>query len=123
MGHPAALKGGMDLARLQNQSRRFVALDLPAVVAKTDAIDWAKSPDMLINMAYQPDTDKSWHLVTTNYAIVPLDPKDRTRGEEVMKLFNFALTTGRAIAAAENYAVLPSKIEGTVRAMWHKIAS
>jgi phosphate transport system substrate-binding protein len=121
MGHPVAVKYKMPLVRLLNESGQFISLDTKGVAAKVDAIDWAKSPDLLLNMAEHPDTDQSWPLVTTNYAILPYDPKDPARNREVLRLFDFALTKGRDIAAAENYVVLPKQAEGAVRALWTKL--
>ncbi|MBO1073899.1 phosphate ABC transporter substrate-binding protein PstS [Roseomonas marmotae] len=102
--------------QLRNKAGQFVTPTPESFQAAAANADWSV-PDFAATVV---DThgEQSWPIVTPTFILVPTDPRDATRAQNVMKFFDWAYKNGDQIAASLDYVPLPEAVENAVRAAW-----
>jgi phosphate transport system substrate-binding protein len=103
--------------QLRNKDGQFVVPTLAAFTAAAENGDWKNAPNFAVNLI---DTQgaTSWPIVSATFILLPKDPKDTTRSNNVMKFFDWAYTHGGDIASGLEYIPLPKAVQDAVRAAW-----
>ena len=82
--------------------------------------DWKGAKNYAVDIIDQPGAT-SWPIVSTTFILLPKDPKDATRGANVIKFFDWAYKSGSAIATSLDYIPLPEAVQNAVRASWAEV--
>lgn len=101
---------------LQNQSGAFVAPSMASFEAAAVNGNWASAKNYAVNLLNQPGAN-SWPIVSATFILLPKDGNAR-RAEMVMKFFDWAFSSGDAIAKSLEYIPLPQAVKNSVRADW-----
>ncbi len=112
-----ASANNLTTTELQNKAGKFVAPTVPAFQAAAAAADWAHAKDFAASMI-NTASDAAWPIVSATYILLPKDPKDAAKSEEIMKFFNWAYTDGDKTAEDLHYIPLPADVKERVRAAW-----
>ncbi len=102
--------------QLRNKAGNFVSPTTEAFQAAAANADWS-TPNFAANLI---DTHgaASWPVVTPTFILLPKNPQDATRAQNVMRFFDWAYRNGDAIATELDYVPLPESVENAIRAAW-----
>jgi phosphate transport system substrate-binding protein len=111
-----ATENHLNIARLRNKSGAFVAPTAESFAAAAAAADWS-APDFAVSLV---DTigAANWPIMTTTFILLPKNPADATRSQDVMKFFDWAFRDGDPEAERLGYVVLPPAVRESVRRKW-----
>jgi phosphate transport system substrate-binding protein len=112
-----ATQNKLTTVEIKNKDGKFVAPTLASFQAAAANGDWANAKHFAVSLIDQPGAE-SWPIVSTTFIELPKDPKDETRGGNVMKFFDWAYKNGDAIAANLEYVPLPAAVKDAVRKAW-----
>jgi phosphate transport system substrate-binding protein len=105
------------MPRLQNKSGKFVSPEGGAFRAAAEAADWAGAQHFAASMI-NSGVEDAWPMVSATYILVPLQPRESSRSEEVMKFFDWAFRRGDEIANTLHYVALPEAVKNKIRVTW-----
>jgi phosphate transport system substrate-binding protein len=103
---PLAQANKMTTTLLVNKAGKPVAPGTASLTAAVGAIDWSKSPDMVIDLGNLPG-DGSWPIVSVTYALFPKNPPKKPKGAAVKAFFKHILTNGGDAAQKLGFVVPP----------------
>ncbi len=112
-----ASQNKLTTTQLQNKDGQFVT---PTIAAFTDAAangDWKNAKNFAVSLIDQPGAT-SWPIVSATFILLPLDPRDKARSDNVLKFFDWAYKDGDKIATGLDYIPLPQAVKDTVRKTW-----
>ena len=113
MSFGEAAKARVTTVAMMNKAGQTVDATAAALAAATEQADWAKSPDLVVNLLDLPG-ERSWPIVIATYALLPREPKKNA--EALQSLFRFIID--EPTAATQNFAApMPAAVRIAVRAM------
>lgn len=113
-----ATQNNLVTTQLRNKARKFVKPTPDSFAAAAANGDWTRAQDYAVNLIDQPGDD-SWPIVSTTFIELPKDPRDPSRGLNVIKFFDWAYKNGDPIATQLEYIPLPDAVKNSVRNRWH----
>jgi phosphate transport system substrate-binding protein len=103
--------------QIRNKAGNYVAPGMEAFSAAAASGDWASAKNFAVDLIDQPGA-KSWPIVSATFILLPKDPKDKTRSDNVVKFFDWAYKNGDQIATSLEYVTLPAAVKDAARAAW-----
>lgn len=102
--------------QLRNKAGQFVSPTTESFQAAAANADWTV-PDFAASLV---DTHgaTSWPIVTPTFILLPRNPADAAKAQNVMRFFDWAYRDGDATATGLDYVPLPPAVEDAVRAAW-----
>ena len=102
--------------QIKNKAGNFVKPEHATFVAAASSADW-NVPGFAANII---DTagPQSWPIVSPTFILLPKNPSDAARSANVRKFFDWAFTSGDALAQELEYIPLPAATKAAVRAAW-----
>ena len=104
--------------QLRNRAGQFVSPSSEAFIAAASNADWTVANFAANLIDTQGAT--SWPIVTPTFILLPKNPTDATKAQNVMKFFDWAYRNGSAIATELDYVPLPAAVQDSIRAAWAK---
>jgi phosphate transport system substrate-binding protein len=112
-----AASNNLTTTQLQNKAGNFVKPTGAAFMAAAASADWKNAKDFNASMNNTSGAD-AWPIVTTTFILLPKDPKDAAKSEEIMKFFAWAYADGDKAAEDLHYIPLPKEVKASVEAAW-----
>lgn len=111
-----ASRNNLVSTQLKNKAGHFVKPTMEAFIAAASNADWSV-PGFAANIIDQGG-DASWPIVAPTFILLPTNPTDAARNENVRKFFDWAYANGDALARELEYIPLPEATKTAVRAAW-----
>jgi phosphate transport system substrate-binding protein len=111
-----AHSNGLVTTQLRNKAGQFVSPTTESFQAAAANADWSVK-DFAASVV-DTQGEKSWPIVTPTFILLPRNPQDAAKAQNVMKFFDWAYRSGDAIASSLDYIPLPEAVENAVRAAW-----
>ncbi len=108
----------MTYTLLKNSAGNFVAPDDANFKAAAAGADWAKSFYQILTE--QPGKD-SWPLTGATFILMYKTQDKPASASAALKFFDWAFTSGDAMAAELEYVALPAAVKDLVRKQWGEI--
>ena len=105
--------------QLRNKAGQFVSPTTEAFEAAASNADWS-APNFAANLV-DTQGEKSWPIVSPTFILLPKNPQDAAREQNVMKFFDWAYRQGDSLATQLDYIPLPESVEEQVRQKWAQI--
>ncbi len=102
--------------RRPNKAENSSPRPVPAFQAAALRPDWKNAKNFAASIQHLRET--AWPIVSATYILLPKDPKDAAKSEEIMKFFDWAYTDGDKTAEDLHYIPLPKDVKDRVRAAW-----
>lgn len=117
--HAYAAQNKLVTTQLRNKAGNFVTPSAEAFQAAAANADWS-TKNFAANLV---DTQgaTSWPIVSPTFILLPRNPQDAVRTQNVMKFFDWAYRDGDALATQLDYIPLPENVENAIRAAWGEI--
>jgi phosphate transport system substrate-binding protein len=115
-------KNHMNFLQLQNADGKFVSPDDKSFAAAAASADWFSVPGMGISMVNAQGA-QSWPISTASFILMYKNPADKAQSAEVLKFFDWAFKSGKAMAAELDYVPLPDTLTAEIRSkVWSQIS-
>jgi phosphate transport system substrate-binding protein len=108
----------MTYTLLRNQAGTFVAPDDANFKAAAAGADWSKTFYQILTE--QPGKD-AWPLTGATFILMYKTPEKAASAASALKFFDWAFTSGDAMAAELEYVALPGSVKDLVRKQWGEI--
>jgi phosphate transport system substrate-binding protein len=113
-----ATQNNLVTTQIRNKAGQFVSPTAETFLAAASAADWTV-PDFAANLV-DMNGAQSWPIVSPTFILLPKNPQDAARAQNVMKFFDWSFKNGSAIAKELEYIPLPAAVQDAVRAAWAK---
>ena len=114
-------KNNMTFLQLQNADGKFVSPDDLTFAAAAAGADWFSVPGMGVSMVNAKGAT-SWPISTASFILMYKEPSDKAASQEVIKFFDWAFKSGKAMAAELDYVALPDALTAQIRQkVWSQI--
>lgn len=117
--HAYAAQNKLVTTQLRNKAGNFVNPTTESFEAAAANADWS-TPNFAANLV-NTQGEKSWPIVSPTFILLPKNPQDATRAQNVMKFFDWAYRDGDALARELDYIPLPQSVEDAIRASWSAV--
>jgi phosphate transport system substrate-binding protein len=114
-----AVQNKMTFTKMQNKDGKTVSPTSDAFQAAAASADWNSVPGYGVILANQPGAT-SWPMTAATFILIPKQPQDAAAATEALKFFAWAFAKGGKMAEELDYVPMPSKVVGTIEAMWAK---
>ncbi|PWC28062.1 phosphate ABC transporter substrate-binding protein PstS [Teichococcus aestuarii] len=114
--HAYAAQNKLVTTQLRNKAGNFVQAEPEAFQAAAANADWS-TPNFAASLI-DTQGDKSWPIVSPTFILLPKNPQDANRAQNVMKFFDWAFKNGDQMAVQLDYIPLPETVENAIRAAW-----
>jgi phosphate transport system substrate-binding protein len=114
-----ALQNKMTYTKMINKDGKTVSPTSDAFQAAAANADWNSVPGYGVILANQPGPT-SWPMTAATFILIPKQPQDPAAAAEALKFFAWAYAKGAKMAEELDYVPMPSKVVGTIEAMWAK---
>lgn len=104
-------------ASVRNRDGRYATPQPAAVRAAVENTGWERAPEQPVSLVDRPGP-ATWPLTGISYILLERDPRNPQRTERVKRFFEWALTRGRPIAEAQQYANVPLEVVERIRHSW-----
>ena len=108
----------MTYTQLKNQAGNFVSPDDANFKAAAAGAEWSKTFYQILTE--QPGKD-SWPLTGATFILMYKSPDKIASAGSALKFFDWAFTSGDAMAAELEYVALPPAVKDLVRKQWGEI--
>ena len=105
--------------QMLNRAGQYVQPD-DSTFAAAGNINWAQFPGFSVTITNMP-TKNAWPISAATFILVPKNPTDKAKSQEVIKFFDWAMTNGNVQATSLDYVPLPAAAKAAVRNEWKKI--
>ena len=102
--------------QLRNKDGQFVRPSHESFIAAASNADWS-APGFAANLIDQPGA-QSWPVVSPTFILLPTNPTDAARNQNVRRFFDWAYANGDAAARELEYIPLPEAVKTAVRGAW-----
>ncbi len=102
--------------QLRNKAGNFVKPTMENFRAAATNADWSV-PGFAASIIDQQGAE-SWPIVAPTFILLPTNPTDRTRSENVRRFFDWAFANGDALASELEYIPLPAAVKDAIRGAW-----
>ncbi|MGN6589557.1 MAG: phosphate ABC transporter substrate-binding protein PstS [Sphingomicrobium sp.] len=99
----------MAYALLQNAAGNFVAPSAASFGAAASTADWAQAKDFNLVMTNAPGAN-AYPLAASTFILLPKQPKDKAKSDQVVAFFKYALEKGQPRANKLDYVPLPNDL-------------
>lgn len=103
-----AVEAKLPMARLENQSGKYVLPSVESFSASAANADWDTAPGFYMLLTEQPG-DESWPITGVTYILFRKD-SDQDKKDALFKYFNWCFATGATTARRLNYVPLPENV-------------
>lgn len=114
-----AKKNAMTSASMVNKDGKTVAPSAPAFAAAAEKADWTV-PGMGASLTNAAG-EKSWPIAGTAFVLMHAKQDNAANAAQVLKFFDWGLTSGQATANELEYIPLPASVVALVKNEWKKI--
>ena len=114
-----ALQNKLVFTKMQNKDGKVVSPTSEAFQAAAANADWSSVPGYGVILANQPGA-ASWPMTAATFILIPKQPQDAAAASEALKFFSWAYAKGGKMAEELDYVPMPSKVVGSIQAMWAK---
>jgi phosphate transport system substrate-binding protein len=114
-----ALENKMIFTKMTNKDGKTVSPTSEAFQAAAANADWSSVPGFGVILANQAGAT-SWPMTAATFILIPKQPQDPAAATEALKFFAWAYAKGGKAAEELDYVPMPSKVVGTIQAMWAK---
>jgi len=101
-----AKKNNLTYTQLQNAAGKFIIPEANAFSAAAASLEWYKYPGMATFITNTPGVT-SWPITGATFVILYKNGSDKTKSDEALKFFEYALKDGRDAASSLDYATIP----------------
>lgn len=115
-----AKQNKMSHAGMVNKAGKLVQPDAKTFAAAAAGADWSKAPGFGISLNNQA-ADGAWPITSATFILMYRKPEKPAQSAEVLKFFNWALTSGQDLALELDYVPLPKETVALVQAAWQEI--
>jgi len=116
-----AKKNNIPVLALQNKDGKYVMPDDLTFAAAAANANWSSVPGMGISLVSQPGAD-AYPVVTASFILMYKDPANKGESAEVLKFFDWAFKSGKALATDLDYVPLPDKLTNEIRQnVWSQV--
>ena len=112
-----AKQNTLTVAQLRNRDGRFVAPTGAGFQAAAAAADWAATPGMAVVLTDQPGAE-SWPIAGASFVLMHRRQQKPDVARSALGFFDWAFTSGEAMATELDYVPMPSAAADQVRASW-----
>ncbi|MCQ4162433.1 phosphate ABC transporter substrate-binding protein PstS [Roseomonas sp. GC11] len=105
--------------QLRNKAGNYVTPTPEAFQAAAANADWS-APNFAASLV-DTQGEKSWPIVSPTFILLPKNPQDATRAQNVLKFFDWAFSHGDQVATQLDYIPLPEAVENAIRAAWAQV--
>ena len=106
---------------LQNRDGQYVLPDDETFAAAAAGADWFSVPGMALSIVNQPGA-KSYPVTTASFILMYKQPGNKAESAEVLKFFDWAFKSGKAMATDLDYVPLPDALTAQIRQkVWSQI--
>jgi phosphate transport system substrate-binding protein len=102
--------------QLRNKAGNFVKPTMDNFRAAATNADWSV-PGFAASIIDQQGAN-SWPIVSPTFILLPTNPTDRTRSQNVRRFFDWAFTNGDTLASELEYIPLPAAVKDAIRGAW-----
>ncbi|HZC57104.1 MAG TPA: phosphate ABC transporter substrate-binding protein PstS [Xanthobacteraceae bacterium] len=114
-----ALQNKLTFMKMINKDGKTVTPTSEAFQAAAANADWNSVPGFGVILANQSGA-ASWPMTAATFILIPKAPQDPAAATEALKFFAWAYAKGSKMAEELDYVPMPSKVVGTIEAMWAK---
>ena len=115
-----AKQNKMSHAGMVNKAGKLVQPDAKTFAAAAAGADWSKAPGFGISLNNQA-AEGAWPITSATFILMYRKPEKPAQSAEVLKFFNWALTSGQDLALELDYVPLPKETVALVQAAWQEI--
>ena len=115
-----AFQNKIPYALLKNQAGKFVSPSIESFQAAAANADWTKAPKGFSLMLNNQPGEASWPIVGATYIMVYKDYADASKGQAILKFFDWGYKHGADQAKDLHYVPLPDNVVKLVQAEWAK---
>ena len=112
-----ATQNKLNTTEMKNKAGDFVKPTMATFQAAASSADWANAQNFAVDLVNQPGA-RSWPIVSATFLIVPEQPGEPAKVENVLKFVDWAYKNGDKIATELEYIPLPAKVQDNVREAW-----
>ena len=105
--------------QMQNKAGQFVQPSQQSFAAAANT-DWKNAPGYHLILTNQGGA-KAWPIAAATFILVPKNPADKAKSQEVLKFFDWAYKNGNAAAGKLDYVALPEATKNMVRQTWKQV--
>jgi phosphate transport system substrate-binding protein len=120
LSYDVALASKLNVATVKADDGTYVAPSVDSISKAGSILKFPVSPDTNILNA---KVKGAYPIATTTYVLLYTDQSDKTKGQTLVDLFTWGLTTGQDEAAKLNYAPLPSQVQSQAMNELAKVTS
>jgi phosphate transport system substrate-binding protein len=113
-----AKQGKMAFVQMKNAAGNFVSPDDDNFKAAAAAANWSKSFYQVLTE--QPGKD-AWPLTGATFILMHKQPEKPQQAAATLKFFDWAYSSGDAMAAELEYVALPDTLKALVRKQWSEL--
>ncbi|MBN9203264.1 phosphate ABC transporter substrate-binding protein PstS [Methylibium petroleiphilum] len=110
-----AKQNKMSYVLLKNKDGNFAAPDDANFKAAAAGADWSKSFYQILTEQSGKDT---WPISGATFILMYMNQEKPVNGSNALKFFDWAFTSGDALAAELEYVPLPDSVKALVRKQW-----
>jgi phosphate transport system substrate-binding protein len=115
-----AKQNKMSHTGMVNKAGKLVQPDAKTFAAAAAGADWSKAPGFGISLNNQA-AEEAWPITSATFILMYREPEDPAQSAEVLKFFNWALTSGQDLALELDYVPLPKETVALVQAAWQEV--
>ena len=112
-----AVQNKLSMVDLTTHDGQVIAPTIANFQAAAAKADWSHAQNLAVSILDMPGAT-SWPIVTPTYVLVPSDPKDATKADAVLRMFDWAFKNGGPAAQNMAYVPLPDAVEEQIRSVW-----
>ena len=105
-----ARRNSIPTVMLQDKDGEFVAPDFGSFSAAASSADWEHASHFAVDLLNGAGKNV-WPIVSATFVLVPTNPKEPARGQNVYKFFDYSFRTGDATAKKLDYVPLPESVK------------
>ena len=105
--------------QLQNKAGQFVQPSQQSFAAAANT-DWKNAPGYHLILTNQGGAT-AWPIAAATFILVPKNPSDKAKSQEVLKFFDWAYKNGDEAAKQLDYVPLPEATKGLIRDSWKQV--
>jgi phosphate transport system substrate-binding protein len=109
-----AKKNNIAVLALENKDGKYVMPDDLTFAAAAAGANWSSTPGMGISLVSQPGAN-AYPVVTASFILMHRQPANKAESAEVLKFFDWAFKSGKAMASDLDYVPLPDALTKEIR--------
>jgi phosphate transport system substrate-binding protein len=103
--------------QLKNHDGHFVSPTMETFRSAAASADWSKVENFSIDLNNQKGAN-SWPIESATFILIPTNPTDAKKNDDIHALFKWALNNGDDIAIGMKYVPLPETVKTKILKSW-----